>query len=284
MECVMSNLDTTERDGLPGFVDRRPRPATDVQVIEPREVTPAAVLTPMVMLDRAVSQGADIAILEKLMALQERWEANQARKAFDEAMATARGEIPPIMKNRQVGFKSKKLGASDTNYRHEDLAEIARTIDPILGKSGLSYRFRTTSLPNEPITVTCIVSHRDGHSEQNTLSAGRDDSGNKNSIQAIGSTITYLQRYTLKAALGLAAANDDDGKSSGEGSGTITDDQAADLQQLVVSTQAKIDPFLEFLSLASGTQIESLSDIPAAHFNTALAALKAKVKAKAPQQ
>ena len=49
--------------------------------------------------------------------------------------------------------------------------------------------------------MTCVVSHRLGHSEENTLTAGRDESGNKNNIQAVGSTITYLQRYTLKAAL-----------------------------------------------------------------------------------
>lgn len=64
------------------------------------------------------------------------------------------------------------------------------------------------------VTVTCIISHRDGHFEENTLSAGRDESGNKNSIQAVGSTLTYLQRMTLKASLGLAASDDDDGASA----------------------------------------------------------------------
>ena len=55
--------------------------------------------------------------------------------------------------------------------------------------------------------MTCVLSHRDGHFEETTLTAGRDDSGKKNAIQQVGSTITYLQRYTLKAALGLAAAS-----------------------------------------------------------------------------
>ena len=48
-----------------------------------------AVMTPMDMLNRAVTAGADIVVLEKLMALHERYESNQARKAFDEAMAAA---------------------------------------------------------------------------------------------------------------------------------------------------------------------------------------------------
>lgn len=181
----------------------------------------AVALTPMHMLERAIKSGAGIEVLTKLMDLQEQWEGRQARKAFDEALSAAKTEIPVIVKNRQVGFDSKTPGKSSTNYKHEDLAEIARTVDPILGKHGLSYRFRTTSRPNEPITVTCIVSHRLGHSEENTLCAGRDDTGNKNSIQALGSTLTYLQRYALKAALGLAASHDDDGIAAGNASKPI---------------------------------------------------------------
>jgi hypothetical protein len=80
----------------------------------------------------------------------------------------------------------------------------------------LSYRFRTETPINGPVIVTCIVSHRDGYSEENSLSAGRDDTGNKNSLQAMGSAITYLQRYALKASLGLAAGIDDDGRTAGE--------------------------------------------------------------------
>ncbi len=98
-------------------------------------------MTPMLMLQAAVERGASLETLEKLMTLQERFEANQARKAFDDAMAAAKAEIPVIAKNREVDFTSSK---GRTHYRHEDLAEIARTVNPILAKYGLSYRFRST--------------------------------------------------------------------------------------------------------------------------------------------
>lgn len=221
-----------------------------------RALATIAATTPMQMLDRAVQGGASIEVLTKLMDLQDRWEKNQARKAFDEALADAKAKIPPIIKNRQVGFESKKVQGSRTDYRHEDLAEIARTVDPILGEHGLSYRFRTTSNINEPITVTCIVSHRLGHFEENTLCAGRDDSGNKNSIQAVGSTITYLQRYTLKAALGLSASNDDDGRAAGtQVSATITDEQVDELSKLLADTKSNLGLFLKAIKLESLTQI-----------------------------
>lgn len=170
-------------------------------------------ITPMSMIDRAITAGASMEVLEKLMDLQERYEAKQARKAFDRAMADAKAEIPTITKNRAVDFTSQK---GRTNYRYEDLESVASAVGPVLSKYGLSYRYRATSNVNEPVTVTCIISHRDGHFEELTLAAGRDDSGNKNSIQAISSTMTYLQRISLKAALGLAVSNDDDGQSSEE--------------------------------------------------------------------
>jgi hypothetical protein len=56
-----------------------------------------AVLTPMAMIDRALTSGATPETLGKLMDLQERWEANQAKKAFDEAMQRAQAEMRPVL-------------------------------------------------------------------------------------------------------------------------------------------------------------------------------------------
>lgn len=181
----------------------------DSAVLAPSQI---AALTPMQILSNALDRGADVASLEKLMELQERWQRNEARKAFDVALSAAKNEMPTIRKTNEVDFTT---GKGRTHYKFEDLASIANAVNPILSKFGLSYRYRTSSAPNEPVVVTCVLSHEQGHSEENTLSAGRDDTGNKNSIQAIGSTVTYLQRYTLKAALGLAASQDDDGQAAG---------------------------------------------------------------------
>lgn len=164
----------------------------------------AAVVTPLAMLNAALERGADVVTMEKLMALHERWEASQARKAFDAAIAEAKAEIEPVVRN----------ATGHNNKRYADFAAIARAVDPIISRHGLSYRFRTNQ--TDRISVTCILSHRDGHSEETTLSGPPDASGSKNAIQAIGSTLTYLQRYSLVQALGLAAANDDDGRSAGK--------------------------------------------------------------------
>jgi hypothetical protein len=245
--------------------------ALELQTPDRREIVnaPSVAMTPMDMIDRALTSGATPETLERLLALQERWEAMQGRKAFDEAMAAAKEEIPVIRKNRGVDFTSAK---GRTNYKYEDLAEIARTVNPILSRHGLSYRFRTTSGANEPIGVTCVVSHRLGYSEENTLTAGRDESGNKNSIQAIGSTLTYLQRMTLKAALGLAASEDDDARRSKDtvDDGPISQEQAAAIRKLADDVNADLARFCSYF------KIEAVPDLPASQFDRAMKSLESK--------
>lgn len=233
---------------------------------EPEIMVPANnAMTPMDMLDRAITSGASVEVMEKLMELQERWEKNNARKAFDNAMSNAMAEIPVIVKNREVDFTSQK---GRTNYRHEDMAGIARVVDPILAKHGLSYRYNTKTDAGM-VTVTCIVSHRDGHSEENSLSAGRDTTGNKNDIQAVGSTITYLQRYSLKAALGLAASDDDDAKAAVQ-TDAIDEKQLADL--VALSDEVKADK----VRFCKHFKIERLDDLPTHRLSEATALLEAK--------
>jgi hypothetical protein len=235
------------------------------KVIERDTSTAVAALTPMDMIERAISKGVGVDVIEKLMGLQERWEANQARKAFDAAMAAASAEIPVISKNRTVDFTSPK---GRTRYQHEDFAQITRAIDPILSKYGLSYRYRTSS-ESDKVTVTCVVAHRDGHSQENSLSGPPDQTGNKNALQAIGSTVTLLQRYTLKSAFGLAVSDDDDGNAAGTDE-KISDEQAATITALVQETKSDVTRFLKWANA------ESISDIPAAKFNNAVAMLEAK--------
>ena len=174
-------------------------PSTALQLTEPAN-----------LLERAVSSGASIEVLERLMGLQERYQAQKAKAAFDNAMSDFRLNIPPILKNQTVDFSGNR---GRTHYKYEDLADICEVLSPAMAPHGLAFRWRTET--GNPVTVTCIISHREGHREECSLSAPWDESGNKNIIQGLGSAISYLQRYTLKAALGVAASQDDDGQSAG---------------------------------------------------------------------
>jgi ERF superfamily len=232
-----------------------------VSIIPQDEQRALVPVTPMDMLNRAVSSGADINMIEKLMVLHERWDATQARKAFDEAVSAAKAEIPAIQRNA-TGHNSKK---------YADFAAIAKVVDPIIGKRGLSYRFRTSQ--TDRISVTCILSHKAGHSEETTLIGPADTSGNKNAIQAIGSTLTYLQRYSLVQMLGLAAAADDDGKQAGNGE-MVTLEQVEELVALADEVGADKEAFCRYF------KVDGFADIPAKDFPRAIAALNKKRTAK----
>ena len=219
----------------------------------------------MALVNTAVEKGYDINIIQSLMDYQDRWDKKQAKKAFDAAMAEAVNEIPTIAKNK------KAIVDRDGNarYKYDDLSEIAETVKPILKKHGLSYRFRTQQ-NGAIVSVTCIVSHVDGHSEENTLSANNDTSGSKNAIQAVGSAVTYLERYSLKAALGLAAAEDDDAQAAGEPA-VITQQQFAELNQLLDEHQIDKAAFCGYLG------VEAVADIPQNRFEDAKEAIRLKI-------
>lgn len=166
-------------------------------------------ITPAQMLQIAVAQGADLDRLQKLMDLKDRWEETQARKAYVVAMADFKSEPIQILKTKQVNIPG---GAK---FSHATLANVCDGVVANLSKYGLSHKWDLNQ-DGDRITVTCVITHAAGHSERVQLSAMPDDSGKKNSIQQVASTVTYLQRYTLMAACGLSAKDmDDDGRGAG---------------------------------------------------------------------
>lgn len=178
---------------------------TEFEILKPNGEVPVA-LTPVELLRIAVSQGADIEKLEKLMGLQERWEANEARKAFAAAMQRFKSNPPIITKNHTVAYKEVK-------YKHATLDHVCDEVTKGLSAVGITHAWKVRQ-EKDLITVVCKLTHELGHSEETELSGVPDNSGSKNSIQAVGSTVTYLERYSLLAACGLAAKNDDDGQAS----------------------------------------------------------------------
>lgn len=181
---------------------------TEIATVEP-ETLPAA-RTPMEMIDRALTSGASVETLEKLMALQERWEAAQAKKAYIAAMAKARTEFKPLLK-RHAGYNNR--------YKHEMLDDVCEAVDEALSRHGFSYDWTTQDAGDGRVSVTCVLTHADGYSKSNTLTGdpkgAADAKANMNEFQRLGAGVTYLQRITLKAVLGIAAAKDDDARSLG---------------------------------------------------------------------
>lgn len=231
-----------------------------------------AVTTPADLLRIAVESNADLDKLERLMSLQERYEANEARKAYVAAMNAFKADPPKIAKNKHVRYSTRS--GPDTEYDHATLDQVCDVIGKALSQHGLSFRWETSQADDARISVTCIMTHELGHSERTTLRSMPDDSGGKNSIQAIGSATTYLQRYTLLSLTGLATVDQDDDGKKGDGGPTITDEQKAQLIALQKEVDADTSKFLAYF------KVETLDELPAAQFPFAVKMLEAKRKAK----
>jgi ERF superfamily len=197
----------------------------------------------LMIANAARDPAVDIEKFERLMALRERVSLADARRAFYAALARAKGEFGPILKTRVVDYEHSD-GQGRTNYRYEELADVGAVVDPILSKHGLSYRHKSVQ-DGVKIKVTCILSHEDGYSEENSLEGEADKSGKKNPNQAIASTVTYLQRYTLKEAVGIGAARDDDGAGGAPEDPVIEADDVAYVEQLIRDTDSDLAKFLE---------------------------------------
>lgn len=157
--------------------------------------------TPDQLLTLAINKDLDIDKLAKLMELQKEYNADLARKAFFSALSDFQIECPEIRKGKEVNF-------GNTKYSYAPLADIDRQIKKALKDCGLSKRWEIKD-PGDDIEVTCIITHTDGHSERTTMKSKADTSGSKNPIQARGSAIEYMKRYTLIGALGITTADAD---------------------------------------------------------------------------
>lgn len=237
---------------------------TETQKKEPAgelvEIEPAPAITPMQMLSIAVERGADLDQLQKLMDLNDRHEATQARKAFVQALAAFKADPPKVVKNRHVKF-------GNTEYDHATLDQVCDVVGRALAIWGLSHTWDIKQQDNAAVEVTCVLTHELGHSERVTMRGMPDDSGSKNLIQQIGSTTTYLQRYTLLAATGLAAADDTDGAGPVE---FISAEQKETLVNLMREVEADVVKFLRYLG------VESIDELPAKAFGAAVTALETK--------
>lgn len=188
-----------------------------------------AVLNPGALLQIAVERGDSIEVLTKLMDLKDRYDAKMAVEAFNAAFAAFKAEAVVLIRNKLIAdgpLKGKK---------HAELSDAVNAATPALSKHGLSVSW---SLKQDRATgqieVTCTLRHAAGHSESVTMVGDPDTGPGRNKIQAIGSTKTYLERYTYTAILGLAAQDADD---DGAGGAPTAGPEAALMQRLIAEAQ-----------------------------------------------
>lgn len=148
--------------------------------------------------------------LERLIAMQERIVAHNAKAEFDAAYAQMQGEIPIITERGEI------LVNGQLRSKYAKLEDIIRIVRPIMQLHGFAVRHSHEFLDGK-IKIVGILSHRSGHSERDEFITDSDTGAGRTAIQALGSARSYGQRYTLMSLLGIATSGvDDDGVKAGQ--------------------------------------------------------------------
>lgn len=237
---------STQTLNLP-FTWRRLWPFRSSQALVPSPAALPMASNPAELLAVAVSQNVDLQKLTQLMDFKERWERGEAKKAYVVAMNSFKANPPLIVKNEIAKFEGKN--GEIIEWEYSTLDHIHDAVLSELSRHGISHRWVIEQPHPETVRVTCVLTHKLGHSEQTTLEGPIDRSGSKNSIQAIGSSAKYLERYSLMAATGLADQSPDTDALAASPSQGSEDRNAKDFLRLIQKA-ASFDQLLDAFTAA----------------------------------
>ena len=220
----------------------------------------------MAMLSDAIQKGMSIDVIREIKALAKEIADDAARQAFNEAFAAFKAEAITVVRNREVTDGPLK------GRRYAELFSFVDAATPALSKHGLSASWSITRDEKDWIEVTCTVEHALGGMKMVSQGGPPDSGGAKNPLQARISTVTYLERSTLKAALGLAEqGDDDDGRGAGSGQ-RVSNEQRDALLNLIKETGSDVAKFCAVYG------VESVADLQADTFAVAERMLRMKSK------
>ena len=247
--------------------------ANQVVTLEPVAGAAMQSVHPGTMINALIANHKDLDIdkLNGLFEMQMRYDNEIARKAFHTAKARFAALAPTILNDGDVNFK-------DTKYT---FATLAGTLDQIregLKSCGLHVGWKTDdTLEGNNLRVTCFLTHELGYQEDTSLSAdkqaGKGSTG-MNSLQAVKSTVSYLERITLYALLGLASReDDDDGRGANPVVEVISHQQLKSLTTKIAKVGAETPKILELFG------VETLADLKVDQYQPVHALLAAKAAA-----
>jgi hypothetical protein len=201
----MPHADVGKPNGTALLLDSRGRELPPLPVDE----APAEGDAPLLVLGRlATNKDVDVEKLKQLIDMQERITGHQARAEFNAAYAAMQGDIPIITERGEIAVNGQ------VRSKYAKFEDILRVVKPILQRHGFALR-HSNKFVDGKLTVTGILSHRSGHSEQDEFVTDPDTGPGRNTIQSLGSARSYGQRYTTIALLNIATSGeDDDGRAT----------------------------------------------------------------------
>jgi hypothetical protein len=165
----------------------------------------------------AADPGVNLERLDRLVTAYERMVSREAETRFNADLVKMQPRLPVLEEHGQITDPDGAVRATYATW--EDTVEAIR---PILARYGFSLTFKPGRSPRGVPAVTGVLRHRGGHKEAAEIELPADITGDKNPVQAIGSTMSYGQRYVAKMLLNLTSrGDDDDGRAAGQSTNAL---------------------------------------------------------------
>ncbi len=217
----------------------------------------------------ACNPDCDVEKLERIMALWERDQAQKAKRDYYAAMNKAQSEIRPVVRD---------AANTHTRTQYTRLETMHKAIAPVYTSHGFSVSHDEADGAPEGMTrYVAVCRHIGGHSETFRIDLPLDDTGaqgsrNKTGVHAKASSSSYARRYLEARIFNVVFGGDDDDGNAASGAATVTDDQAANLRELLEESGSDRKKFLTWAGVGS------LDAFPAAKYSEACRILKARIK------
>lgn len=183
----------------------------------------------------AIEKQLPVETMERLLAMRKELKAEQAKEAYDEAMATFQGECPVIEKDKPVGFETKS-GSGRVGYSYAPLDHIIRQVKEIIAKHGFSYSFKIEN-SGQSVKAICVVKHKLGHSDSSEFTVDGGGTPSMSSAQVTSSKATYAKRNAFCNAFGITTGDEDNdavkSKEEAKQENLATPEQHEEIQQLI---------------------------------------------------
>lgn len=231
-----------------------------------KEIATQRSFSPSEMIMAAISEKVDLDKTERLLDIQVKWEANEAKKVFAASFAEAQKNMQTVVKKRIN---------SQTHSKYAELGDVIEITQPIYTKEGFSLMFYEGDCPKENyIRVYVDILHSAGHIVTRHYDVPMDGKGlrgndNMTAIHGKASSVSYGRRYLMYMIWNIPTA-DNDGNT--QKLPMITDKQLHQLRDLLLVKKLSEKKLLEYL------KIESLEDLPENQFTKALAAINSAKK------
>jgi len=177
---------------------------------EERQLPATAASTTLEVISRAAKDpDVNVDKLERLLSLQKEILAEEAKAAFNQSLAAFQARCPQLAKSKHIHVTPRGGGPSRYQSSYCTYEDMMAVVQPLMSELGFAASFDTITQQGG-LEIVCTLVHRGGHEKSFRLRVPIDKSGNKNDVQAVGSSNSYLRRYSLANALGIVFKDDDD--------------------------------------------------------------------------